>query len=76
MANIIWVYATSRDKHSMLFKKIEDEIAARDNLRKFTPQGLSNVVWAFATADEFHPGMFRRVGDEIAACDELRTFET
>jgi hypothetical protein len=49
--NAIWAYATCNISHSILFEKIGDASAARDDLAPFAP----NIVWAYATLDESHP---------------------
>ena len=76
LVNTVWAFAISCKDHPVLFKKIGDELAVRDNLGEVNAGDLSIIVWAFSTANEIHSSMFSIIGDEIVASEELRTFDT
>ena len=50
-----------------MFRKVGDEIAAREHLRTFNTQEVCNIIWAFATAKHSHSLMFIKIGDVIAS---------
>ena len=73
-SNTVWAYATAKDHHPGLFRKVGDTIVKRDNLESFTPQALTNTIWAFATANEQHPGLFMKVAEAIVKSHYLESF--
>ena len=63
LANIVWAFATAKESHPELFKKVADHIVSLDISKLFNPQGLSNIVWAYATAKQSHPLLFNKIAE-------------
>ena len=64
LSNTVWaLYATSKESHPKLFKKVADHIVALEDLDRFNGQDFSNTVWAYAAAGESHPALFQKLTD-------------